>query len=633
MKTFKRFAPITKVDADKREVWGTLAEEALDKSNEIFDYEKSKPYFQKWNQQFHKLTASLEEPSVGNVREMHGKSAAGKFTVMNYDDASKLISVCAKVVDDNAWKKVESGVYTGFSIGGDYVETWADPVVKGAKRYIADPKEGSLVDNPCMYGATFEVVKADGATELRKFVGTDAATKLSGEFASLRKFVETALAKPALTKKVDGHDLAAPAFLIVKDAANPDTWQLPIAFPTPEATKAAIAAALTKFNSTEGHTLEAACKLIASAKKQGVDVSNFAEEYIKAAFPNALAKRASEQKLQKNMWDIGRLADTLVTLAWMEQGLTDEAIYEDDDSPIPAKLRELLLPLRQILLELVAEESAELLRISEAEKSASTELQKSAPPNPGNKEATPMANEALTKRLEAGTPLTPEELKKVATALAKAKSSLAKLEKSHEGMQKAHDAMGDHIEKMKDCMGKAADSGDLAKAHGSLASNHATLGEHLDDACGYIEDMKSEADEVDDDATKGPAKAALSRLEKRLSKSHAREIGELKSTVNDLTSLLTKFVEVQTGGAPTQPAIARTAVAVEKSADGGQGVGAIVTPAVAKTAASGSETVTDAYGMPDQAYVNSKEATGAGFQKAAAANVKPQVGNPFPSNK
>jgi hypothetical protein len=636
MAKFKRFAPITKVDAEKREVWGILAEEAVDKSNEIFDYDKSKPYFQKWNGEFQKLTCQLDEPSLGNLREMHGKTAAGKFTAMQYDDTDKCISVCAKVVDDAAWKKVAEGVYTGFSIGGDYVETFADPVIKGAKRYVANPREGSLVDNPCMYGATFEVRKADGETELRKFVGTDQLAKLTAQVSRLQKTVEGALRKDAKTKKVAGHDLPASAFLIVGDPDKTDTWNLPVDFPTEEESKSHVQNAMARFNQTEGHSPEVAKKLIAHAKKLGIDCSNFAEEYVKAAFPNALAKRAAENKLQKSMWDVGRLADALCTLAWMEQGLSDEAVYEDDDSPIPAKLRELLLPLRQILLDLVAEESAELLRIEEAKAEAGKAAGADQTLNK-RKEVVPMTTQSLQKSLEAGT-ATPEEVKKAASLIKKQASHIEKLEKAHEKMSDAHDKMGEHIEGMKDCMGmsKAAD-GDHMKGHmQGLAKNHVTLGDSMDDAAGYLEDMKEEAESVDDQGTQGPAKFAVARLEKRLKREHAREIAKLQEGQNDLTKLLTKFIEVQTGIAdPPARTPARTAVTVEKTADGGTGVGAIITPgagAPAAAAATELNKFVDASGMPNPDFVDTPEARGTAFAKAAKA-IPMERGNPFPSNK
>jgi hypothetical protein len=161
----KFFAPIIKIDVAKREVYGVMAEEAIDKSKEIFDYETSKPFVKAWMDQFQKTTHGQ---SFGNVRAMHSPIAAGKIIGLQFDDAAKNIPIAVKVVDDNEWKKCAEGVYTGFSIGGSYIKKWLDGT---NTRYTAKPSEVSLVDNPCMYGATFTAVKADGAEEMRKFEG------------------------------------------------------------------------------------------------------------------------------------------------------------------------------------------------------------------------------------------------------------------------------------------------------------------------------------------------------------------------------------------------------------------------------------------------------------------------------
>ena len=58
MEVLQMFAALTKVDEIKHEVTGVLAEEAPDKSGEIFDYESSKPFFKAWNAEFEKVTVS-----------------------------------------------------------------------------------------------------------------------------------------------------------------------------------------------------------------------------------------------------------------------------------------------------------------------------------------------------------------------------------------------------------------------------------------------------------------------------------------------------------------------------------------------------------------------------------------------
>ena len=98
---------------------------------------------------------------------MHGRVAAGKLTDIAFDDEEKRILVSAQIVDDDEWRKVQEGVYTGFSQGGRYIKRWPDPAT-GLTRYTAEPTEISLVDLPCLPGATFEVVK-DGAVEKRAF--------------------------------------------------------------------------------------------------------------------------------------------------------------------------------------------------------------------------------------------------------------------------------------------------------------------------------------------------------------------------------------------------------------------------------------------------------------------------------
>ncbi len=188
------FVPILKVDASRREVHGVMAEEARDRANEIFDYESSKPYVQAWSREIEKTT---DGKSAGNVRGQHGKIAAGKLVSITFDDATKTIPVVAKIVDNNEWEKVQEGVYNGFSIGGSYIRKWVDGA---ATRYTAKPTEVSLVDHPCMYGATFQLVKADGAFERRGFAGvrsnqSDGMAEVRQRIAELGKVVEAYVAR------------------------------------------------------------------------------------------------------------------------------------------------------------------------------------------------------------------------------------------------------------------------------------------------------------------------------------------------------------------------------------------------------------------------------------------------------
>lgn len=168
--TAQMFARLTKVDEAKRQVTGVIASEDPDHANEVFDYETSKPYFEKWSNEMHKASGGK---SVGNVRAMHSNVAAGGLSEIVFDDLAKTITVTADIVDDNEWNKVLKGVYTGFSIGGKYLKKWADAMNKSLKRYTGMPSEVSLVDVPCNGGCSFTMVKADGVETEVNFEDTE----------------------------------------------------------------------------------------------------------------------------------------------------------------------------------------------------------------------------------------------------------------------------------------------------------------------------------------------------------------------------------------------------------------------------------------------------------------------------
>lgn len=204
----KLFARITKVDEAKREVWGRAIDETPDNSDEVFDYATSVPYFKAWSSDFEKIT---DGRSLGNVRAMHGNVAAGKLTELIFVDAERAIDVCSKVVDDNEWKKVLEGVYTGYSIGGKYVKKWADGSLT---RYTAKPSEISLVDKPCVPSAKFyEVIKMDGTVQQTPFKSAEdyvdeLAKMLNAGTVTPQQLV--ALAKGEPLAKEEGDDLQKP---------------------------------------------------------------------------------------------------------------------------------------------------------------------------------------------------------------------------------------------------------------------------------------------------------------------------------------------------------------------------------------------------------------------------------------
>ena len=182
------FLPLLKVDLDRRLVSGVATAETPDRAGEIFDYASSKPYFEQWSAE---ALAASGGKSLGAVRAMHGPVAAGKLTDIAFDDAGKRITVAAKIVDDDEWRKVQEGVYTGFSQGGRYVKRWPDADT-GLTRYTAEPHEISLVDLPCVRDATFEVVK-NGVVEKRAFAARPEADAPGQETAAVTAPIDQTL--------------------------------------------------------------------------------------------------------------------------------------------------------------------------------------------------------------------------------------------------------------------------------------------------------------------------------------------------------------------------------------------------------------------------------------------------------
>ena len=109
--------PITKIDAETRTVYGVMTEEVPDKAGEIIDYESAKDEIQKWSDG---IAMASDGKSLGNVRAMHGKVAAGKLTDISFDDGAKRVEVAAKVVDDGEWcgRELCKNAIQRFAVGG-----------------------------------------------------------------------------------------------------------------------------------------------------------------------------------------------------------------------------------------------------------------------------------------------------------------------------------------------------------------------------------------------------------------------------------------------------------------------------------------------------------------------------------
>jgi phage head maturation protease len=143
------YGEITKVEAQDDgtiKVFGTASSGAVDDADETVSPDAMKAA----------LPAYMR---FGALREMHGLTAAGATlsAEVGEDGATR---IAAHVVDPVAVKKVQLGVYKGFSIGGRVLSRDAKD-----RKVITKLKlnEISLVDRPCNPEAVIDMWKADQA--------------------------------------------------------------------------------------------------------------------------------------------------------------------------------------------------------------------------------------------------------------------------------------------------------------------------------------------------------------------------------------------------------------------------------------------------------------------------------------
>ncbi len=341
----------------------------MDRSGEIFDYAKSKPNFIRWSEGLGKAT---DGKNIGNVRAMHGNVSAGITKELHFDDSAKAITVKAEITDDNEWRKVLKGNYTGLSIGGKYAEKWTDDAV-GKTRYAADPTEYSLVDLPCNPEATFSVVKANGAEELHKFEHTtDDLAKWADDLTDAE--TDAVMAKIARRKGVDpkeGEDKYG------KNADFADAKNKKYPLDTAEHVRAAwsyihMPKNAAKYDAADLKTIRAR---IIAAWKEKIDSNGppAAEKYALASLQKmaasdeaqALAKAArallGESELEKGLYTVAVFAQLLEQLAAITDGTVLETKAEGDDSTLPAVMAAALKPIAAAFLAMAEEETNEAL--------------------------------------------------------------------------------------------------------------------------------------------------------------------------------------------------------------------------------------------------------------------------------
>lgn len=173
------FAPITKSEklADGTMlVYGKLTGADLDLDQQICDPE--------WLR-----TAMPDWFKIGNIREMHQAWAVGKALELDSDGDDWYGTV--KIVDAEAIKKVEHGVYTGFSIGIKGPKTVPDAAAPNGRIVAGKIIETSLADAPCNETAKILLAKVSTTGDLEP---TDLIVKDAGDLAGSTEGVEAAAA-------------------------------------------------------------------------------------------------------------------------------------------------------------------------------------------------------------------------------------------------------------------------------------------------------------------------------------------------------------------------------------------------------------------------------------------------------
>lgn len=424
------FARLTKVDEEKRLVHGRAVEETLDRSGEIFDYETSKSHFTEWSKE---ASEASDGKSVGNLRAMHGKVAAGKLVNIEFDDVQKAIDISAHVVDDQEWKKVMEGVYTGFSIGGSYVKKWNDSEMKKtdgkpATRYTAQPSEISLVDRPCVPTAKFfDVQKADGSTVQVEFM----AKGEEGEEKSPPSGDGPLEGSSPTAAKSDGEEPADGGSEYVVEGSDAEVAKL---------------AGIMSANSLDMSKVLAYVEAGVALKKSDD------EAYI-------LIKMESGGELQKGMFAVRRLADICNELCYLAQdSANEENIENDKTSVLPDKLKALVASAGEALMEMTREEVQEMLSRLEPTSVGYTQVMALADKTGGMEKLEKREPVAALQKLHDllknshSCACTPEAIEP-ATDLTKMMGEVekmveARLASALDSLQKANTAMQEKIEKL-----------------------------------------------------------------------------------------------------------------------------------------------------------------------------------------
>lgn len=361
------------------------------------------------------------------LREMHQLKAAGS-TLSAEVDADGNTVITAKVVDAEAVRKVREGTYRGFSVGGKALGR--DPKDRKVITKLS-LSEISLVDRPCNPEAVFDVWKA-------------AIT--NGEAQPQEADMEMAEAPTADIEKTEAETV-----------------------PTQENTEASPSDdAVVKIEAEAIAPAEAA-----PAPEAAPDVAARATAAVDA-LAAAVEKAAQDGDVRKGMYDVQAFASVLTSLSNIVRDAANEADWEGDNSPVPAKLRAAFQGLAIVFQEMAAEEVSELLAATAATSKAE---------DAGDivKAAAAERDDALAKAAEAQETLAKlaDRIEPLVATVESLSDRLAKVEAQPAPPKAAAGAVSKAVSKEEDAAGGnaagAPDADAIAKAFAALSPEERTI--------------------------------------------------------------------------------------------------------------------------------------------------------------
>jgi hypothetical protein len=361
MDQFVKFAQFTKVQETGDGnvlVWGIATLEQPDLDNEVCDYDTAKDAYQTWSDAAKARTEGAgQEVSLGNVRYQHTIEPAGKATKIDYKDDEKEIWLGSVPISDDIRKELQQGFLTGYSQGGSYA--WRKCTECGKSLTLQQ------ANNFC-----------------------PACKKQVQVLFGLKRVAEVSYVDSPCTGVGFDYVKADGSKQFVKFAKRGERVEL---------------------------SQEQIDQIVAEVKKK--TPKHVAGEG-RAKFIAAVEKRAAEAGLEKGLWQVGRLAEVLQTLAFLYEDSVIEREFEGDDSEVPEGLKDALERLIEIFIASATEEAKELAA-------------KKADINKGGSTMTPEEKDALEKAAK----------KSLAAHFAKSAVHHEKMAKAHHEAAASHEDM------------------------------------------------------------------------------------------------------------------------------------------------------------------------------------------------